>query len=119
MSVPSLRLAMNGPLPIVPAEFLQLQLLGRGLLVLRRRVVATFALGALERDDLARCRHCLYPEKSFWSPRRDLNSGPRPYQGRALPLSYEGILLFPIRRLERETGFEPATNSLEGCDSTN
>ena len=22
------------------------------------------------------------------------------------------------RRMERETGFEPATNSLEGCDST-
>src|SRR6476469_10234292 len=29
----------------------------------------------------------------FWSPRRDLNSGPRPYQGRALPLSYEGLRL--------------------------
>ena len=25
-----------------------------------------------------------------WSPHRDLNSRPRPYQGRALPLSYEG-----------------------------
>src|SRR5262249_38256260 len=24
----------------------------------------------------------------------------------------------PERRLERETGIEPATNSLEGCDST-
>ena len=56
---------MNSPLPIVPAEFLQLQLLGHGLLVLRGGVVAPFALGALERDDLACCRHCLYPEKKF------------------------------------------------------
>ena len=24
----------------------------------------------------------------------------------------------PSKRLERETGIEPATNSLEGCDST-
>ena len=24
----------------------------------------------------------------------------------------------PAKRLERETGIEPATNSLEGCDST-
>ena len=23
-----------------------------------------------------------------------------------------------MERMERETGFEPATNSLEGCDST-
>jgi hypothetical protein len=48
---------MNSPLPIVPAELLQLELLGRGLLVLRGGVVAPFALGALERDDLARCCH--------------------------------------------------------------
>jgi hypothetical protein len=25
---------------------------------------------------------------------------------------------FAFERLERETGIEPATNSLEGCDST-
>ena len=59
--IPLLGLAMNSPLPIVPAELLQLELLGRGLLVLRGGVVAPFALGALERDDLARCRH--------WIPR--------------------------------------------------
>jgi hypothetical protein len=52
---------MNGPLPIVPAELLQFQLLGHGLLVLRRRVIPTFALGALKVDDLARGRHCLTP----------------------------------------------------------
>ena len=39
---------------------------------------------------------------------RDLNSGPLPYQGNALPLSYIGL------KVERETGFEPATFSLEG-----
>jgi hypothetical protein len=48
---------MHSPLPVMAAEFLQLQLLGRGLLVLRRRVIPTLALGALEGDDLARCRH--------------------------------------------------------------
>jgi hypothetical protein len=52
---------MNRPLPIVPAELLELQLLGHRLLVLGRRVIATFALSALERDDLARCSHCLTP----------------------------------------------------------
>ena len=55
----SLGLAMNSPLPIVPAEFLQLELLGRGLLVLRGGVVAPFALGALESDDLALRCHAL------------------------------------------------------------
>ncbi len=44
---------------------------------------------------------------------RDLNSGPLPYQGNALPLSYIGL------KVERETGFEPATFSLEGWRSTN
>ena len=44
---------------------------------------------------------------------RDLNSGPLPYQGNALPLSYIGL------NVERETGFEPATFSLEGWRSTN
>ena len=36
-------------------------------------------------------------------------------------LSYIGSVKFSVafaRRLERETGIEPATNSLEGCDST-
>jgi hypothetical protein len=54
---------MNGPLPIVPAEFLQLQLLGHGLLVLRRRVIPTLALGALKVDDLACCRHWFLSEE--------------------------------------------------------
>ena len=44
---------------------------------------------------------------------RDLNSWPLPYQGNALPLSYIG------NKRERETGFEPATFSLEGWRSTN
>src|ERR1043166_542026 len=53
-----LGLPVNRVLPIVTAELLQLQLLRHRLLVLRRRVVPTFALGALERDDLSTCaRH--------------------------------------------------------------
>ena len=38
---------------------------------------------------------------------RDLNSGPLPYQGSALPLSY-------YSKSERKTGLKPATPSLEG-----
>ncbi len=34
-------------------------------------------------------------------------------------LSYVGPMLFSVAAgMERETGLEPATNSLEGCDST-
>ena len=54
----SLRFPVNRVLPIVTAELLQFQLLRHGLLVLRRRVVPTFALGTLEGDDLSACaRH--------------------------------------------------------------
>lgn len=74
----------------------------------------------------------------------DLNPWPRPYQGRALPLSYIGLCAanrftptsitpsrfflsekatlrqFPFRNWkERETRLEPATLSLEGWCSTN
>lgn len=69
-----------------------------------------------------------------WSPWRESNSRSRPYQGRALPLSHTGglsVSLRPLafaafsaghrkteetstRKLERETGLEPATLSLEG-----
>ena len=40
---------------------------------------------------------------------RDLNSGPLPYQGSALPLSYNSK-----KKKERKTGLKPATLSLEG-----
>jgi hypothetical protein len=33
-------------------------------------------------------------------------------------LSYASNARNAAKRLERETGIEPATNSLEGCDST-
>src|SRR5260370_39447577 len=46
-----------------------------------------------------------------------LNPGPRPYQGRALPLSYSSTLRESTLR-ERATGLEPATSSLEGWSST-
>ncbi len=39
---------------------------------------------------------------------RDLNPGPLPYQGSALPLSYNS------KKRERKTGLKPATLSLEG-----
>ncbi len=34
------------------------------------------------------------------------------------PMSRNDRTSKPLKKLERETGFEPATNSLEGCDST-
>ena len=43
-----------------------------------------------------------------------LPTGSRPIREAASPTE----LAFGERRLERETGIEPATNSLEGCDST-
>ena len=46
-----------------------------------------------------------------WWP--GLNRWPLPYQGSALPTELHQ------HSSERETGLEPATNSLEGCDSTN
>src|SRR5438067_11483501 len=54
----SFRLPVNRVLPIVTAELPELQLLRHRLLVLRRRVVPTFALGTLEGDDFSACaRH--------------------------------------------------------------
>ena len=53
---------------------------------------------------------------------RELNPWPLPYQGSALPLSYNGWFKFSTPKLawaERETRLEPATYSLEGCRSTN
>jgi hypothetical protein len=44
---------MGDVLPIVPAEFLQLQLLGHRLPVLRRGVVLTLTFGALKRNDFS------------------------------------------------------------------
>src|ERR1051325_1745138 len=53
-----LGLPVNRVLPVVTAELLQFQLLRHRLLVLRRRVVPTFALGALKGDDFSACaRH--------------------------------------------------------------
>src|SRR4029077_18979328 len=52
---PLLGFPVDRVLAIVTAELLQFQLLRHGLLVLRRRIVSTFALGALERDDFSAC----------------------------------------------------------------
>src|SRR5207248_10025705 len=63
-----LRLPMGSVLPVMTAELLQFQLLRHGLLVLRRGVVPTFALGTLKRDDFSACaRHVLAtPLVTFW-----------------------------------------------------
>ena len=44
---------MRCVLAIVTAELLELELLRHGLAILGRRVVPTFALGALQRDDFS------------------------------------------------------------------
>ena len=68
--------------------------------------------------------------RAFWSPRPDLNRWPLPYQGSALPTELRGqqnVLYYSVNTivcakpsylLERETGFEPATLSLEGWRSS-
>src|SRR5438552_19074607 len=49
---------MQRPFPLMPAILFQLELLGHGFLVLGRRIVPTFALGTLQRDDFSSCaRH--------------------------------------------------------------
>jgi hypothetical protein len=51
---------VRGVLPVMTAELLQFQLFRHGLLVLRRRVIPTFALTALKGDDFSACaRHDL------------------------------------------------------------
>src|SRR5712691_11465500 len=49
-----------------------------------------------------------------WSRRRDLNPRPSDYKSDALPTE----LRRRSGKMERGTGIEPATNSVEGCDST-
>ena len=52
-----------------------------------------------------------------WSPHPDLNRGPLPYQGSALPLSYVGdfqlskTLIKPSFYLERVMGIEPTSSA--------
>ena len=59
---------MNRVLAIVRAELLQLELLRHRLLVLVRRVVPTFALGALQRDDFSSlARHSSTPCVRLWA----------------------------------------------------
>ena len=49
---------MQRAFPLVSAKLLQLELLRHRLPVLGRRVIPTFALGALQRDDFSSCaRH--------------------------------------------------------------
>lgn len=98
---PSLDLAflVRRVLAAETAVLRDLQLLLVGLLVLRRRVVPALALAARQADQVSRHRFLRFlaaPAARPGSPFR-----PRPGDG-----------------VERETGFEPATNSLEGCDST-
>ena len=77
--IPLFCFAMQGVLALMTAELLQFELLRHGFLVLGRRVISTFALSALERDDFSSCA-CHYDLRGSldvdvdWSPRRDLNS---------------------------------------------
>ena len=52
-------------------------------------------------------------EQDVWSWRRELNPRPSDYKSDALPTELRQRL-----EMERGTGIEPATNSVEGCDST-
>ena len=57
-----------------------------------------------------------YPGRDFilWSPHPDLNRGPLPYQGSALPLSYVGHSLTVSKRsppMERVMGIEPTSSA--------
>jgi hypothetical protein len=99
------------------AELLELQAFGRLLLVLRRDVVPTLAFGARQRDVVS------HDDVSLTlAPSGDLHGADdRDRTGDLVltkdvlcQLSYIGLRT----ALERETGIEPATNSLEGCDST-
>ncbi len=129
---------MNRVLALVTAEFLHFQLLRHGLLVLGRRVIPTFALSTLKGDDFSSCAchgvsrrlFSMEPSTRFElvTPSLPRTCSTPELRGRTrgceVPRS-RGVLLRDLatsqlrdRKLERETGFEPATNSLEGCDST-
>ena len=47
----------------------------------------------------------------FWSPHPDLNRGPLPYQGSALPLSYVGNSIITSFHMERVMGLEPTSSA--------
>ena len=53
------------------------------------------------------------PTSISWSPHPDLNRGPLPYQGSALPLSYVGKLFTECTALtlERVMGIEPTSSA--------
>ncbi len=133
--------------PAPAAELLELQTLGRLLLVLGRDVIPALALGARQRDVVSHDdplilrrsepREFLEPktaerrlrlpptnaERRLRLPPTNTGADDRDRTGDLVltkdvlcQLSYIGSRTIPI--LERETGIEPATNSLEGCDST-
>ena len=97
------------------AEFLEFHTGGVLFLILSGRIISTFAICTLERNNFSHFASSgnWGVTNAFMSSWPGLNRWPLPYQGSALPTElHEQILR------ERETGLEPATNSLEGCDST-
>src|SRR3954463_15316735 len=56
---------MRSVLPALATELEKLKPVRRGLLVLGRRIVPVFAIGALQRDDLSG-HDCLYPLLCCW-----------------------------------------------------
>jgi hypothetical protein len=102
------------------AEFLELQALGGLLLVLRRDVVPALAFGARQGDVVSHNQI----SNNAGADDRDRTGDLVLTKDVLCQLSYIGLpapgRLRPGAKptLERETGIEPATNSLEGCDST-
>ena len=55
-------------------------------------------------------------KSEVWSRRQDSNQWPADYKSAALPTELCRLIFFT--HMERETGLEPATYSLEGCRSS-
>ena len=105
---------MRRVLAAEPAVFLLLYPAGLKSPILSSGVVPPGAGFALQRNLISRHAVSLRKggEKMEPMTRIELVTSSLP-RTRSYQLSYVG------QDLERETGLEPATNSLEGCDSTN
>ena len=123
-------------------EFLDRKFVGLRLLILAGRVVARLAGVARKRNQIS---HCNTPRKKYPSRKKPSRKIPAPLNRRSKIGAHDGIrtrdlfltkeVLYRLSymgitrdaslppqhrpRMERETGFEPATPSLEGSRSTN
>jgi hypothetical protein len=118
---------MIGMVTATWAEFFDREFFRLALLVLAGGVIAPFAGVALKADQIS---HCSLPPRES-APRLKIieaHDGNRTHdlfltKEVLYRLSYVGVFASPCcpgrGRLERETGLEPATPSLEGSRSTN